>query len=154
MLRHSCVPNGLRQRKGQPGQVETASDRGASVGVRGLFAVSVIALCTGFASGPAMAENYGAIAYSPSTGAHGWSYDYPSRGAAENVALQGCRQHAGDCLVPIWFRDACGALAVGSNNGYGTGWGTSRGLAESYALQSCRKHTSNCAIRRWACTTR
>jgi hypothetical protein len=55
--------------------------------------------------------------------------------------------------VPIWFRDACGALAVGSG-GYGAGWGTSRSLAEGYALRTCRKHSSDCAVRRWVCTTR
>jgi serine/threonine-protein kinase len=105
-------------------------------------------------SGSAAAQsNYGAIAYSPSTGAHGWSYDYASRAAAENVALANCRRHAGDCVVPIWFRNACGALAVGTN-GYGSGWGSKRRLAESFALRTCRKHTRGCRIRRWACTTR
>jgi serine/threonine-protein kinase len=104
--------------------------------------------------GKAAAQNYGAIAYSPSTGADGWAFDYPTRGVAESMALQDCRKYADDCTVPLWFRDACGALAVGDNNGYGTGWGTSRSIAESYALQTCRKFTSKCAIRRWACTSR
>ena len=98
-------------------------------------------------------NNYGAIAYSPSTGAHGWSYDYGSRAAAEDVALSACRRHAGDCLIPIWFRNACGALAVGSN-GYGSGWGSNRRLAENFALRSCRQRTGGCWIKRWACTTR
>ena len=113
-------------------------------------------LCVGaslVAEQAAAQDNYGAIAYSPSTGAPGWSFDYGSRAAAENVALASCRKHAGDCVIPIWFRNACGALAVGSN-GYGSGWGTSRKLAESYALQTCRKNTGGCSIRRWACTTR
>jgi hypothetical protein len=85
---------------------------------------SVLAIIVG--TGDALArDNFGAIAYSPSSGAHGWSYDYPSRAVAEEVALTNCRQHAGDCVVPIWFRNACGALAVGSS-GYGSGWGTNR----------------------------
>jgi len=121
--------------------------------MRGLLAV-VVLLAAALASGDAAAQDYyGAIAYSPSTGAHGWSNDHRSRGAAQNTALANCRKHAGDCAVPIWFRNACGALAVGAN-GYGSGWGTSRNLAESYALQSCRRHTGDCAIRRWVCTTR
>jgi serine/threonine-protein kinase len=103
--------------------------------------------------GAAAQDNYGAIAYSPSTGAHGWAYDYGSRAAAEQVALSNCGQHADDCVVPIWFRNACGALAVGAD-GYGSGWGSNRNLAERYALQSCRKYTSGCWIKRWACTTR
>lgn len=103
--------------------------------------------------GAALADNYGAIAYSQSTGSMGWSYDYASRRQAEDVALQNCRQHASDCHVPLWFRNACGAIAVGEN-GFGTGWGTDRGLAESYALDTCRKYTSACSVRRWVCTTR
>jgi serine/threonine-protein kinase len=111
--------------------------------------------CVGLlaSTGQAAADNYGAIAYSPSTGAHGWAYDYGSRAAAEQVALSICRRHAGDCIVPIWFRNACGALAVGSG-GYGSGWGSNRRLAENFALRSCRKHTGGCWIKRWACTTR
>lgn len=124
--------------------------------MRGFFAAAcLVVLCGSFAPGTAAAQNYyAAIAYSPSTGAHGWSNDYQSREAAENAALQGCRKLASDCKVPIWVSSACGALAVGSNNGYGTGWGTSRGLAESHALLGCRKFASNCAIRRWVCTTK
>ncbi len=105
-------------------------------------------------TGQAAAQDfYGAIAYSPSTGAHGWSFDYRSRNEAENVAKSNCGKHATDCIVPIWFRNACGALAVGSN-GYGSGWGTSQKIAEGYALQVCGKHTTGCTIKRWACTTR
>jgi serine/threonine-protein kinase len=106
-----------------------------------------------FGIGGAAAQNYGAIAFSPSTGATGWSYDYGSRSAAESTALANCRQNAPDCIVPIWFRDACGALAVGNDNGYGTGWGTTRDIAESLALNVCRKHATGCEIRRWVCTT-
>jgi Domain of unknown function (DUF4189) len=110
-----------------------------------------LALCLGAAT--AAADNYGAIAYSSSTGAHGRSIDYGSRAAAENVALANCQQHAADCFVPIWFRNACGALAVGPN-GYGSGWGSSRSIAESIALRGCREHSGRCLIRRWACATR
>jgi len=114
--------------------------------------LSVLSIIAGAGDASAR-DNFGAIAYSPSTGAHGWSYDYASRAAAEEVALANCRQLAGDCVVPVWFRNACGALAVGSG-GHGSGWGTSRRLAERFALRSCRKNTSGCWIKRWACTTR
>lgn len=122
--------------------------------MRRITATGAFVLALTFGAAGAAADNYGAIAYSPSTGAHGWSYDYNSRSAAESVALANCRKHAGDCVIPIWFRNACGALAVGAGNGYGSGWGTSRSIAEGYALKTCRQHTSGCAIRRWACTTR
>jgi serine/threonine-protein kinase len=121
---------------------------------RGILVVGLALLWAGLAPGQAAANNYGAIAYSTATGAHGWSIDYPSRSAAESVALQNCRKHGADCVVPIWVRNGCAALAVGSGNAYGSGWGTTRGLAESFALQSCRKVAANCAIRRWICTTR
>ena len=36
------------------------------------------------------ADEYGAIAYSPSTGAYGWSNNYATRNGAETRALQEC----------------------------------------------------------------
>jgi Domain of unknown function (DUF4189) len=99
-------------------------------------------------------DYYGAIAYSPSTGAYGFSYDHYSQAEAENRAMAECRARAGDCQLPLWFRNACGALAVGSGGGWGTGWGTDQGLAESYAIQTCSRNTNSCQIIRWVCTTR
>jgi uncharacterized caspase-like protein len=99
------------------------------------------------------ANRFGAIAYSPSTGAHGWSFDYASREEAERVAISNCSQHARDCSVPLWFQNACGALAVGPS-GYGTGWGINQSLAESYAIGVCGQYSANCSVRRWVCTTR
>jgi serine/threonine-protein kinase len=98
-------------------------------------------------------EFYGAIAYSPTTRAHGWAYDYASRGDAKRHALVQCNRHADDCIVPVWFRNACGALAVGAD-GYGSGWGATRKLAETYAIQSCGRYSGSCAIVRWVCTTK
>lgn len=97
--------------------------------------------------------HHGAIAYSPSTRAHGWSYDYPSRGHADRRALDRCGRHARDCIVAVRFHKACGALAVGPD-GYGSGWGDSRKVAEGYALRSCARYSNGCEIVRWVCTTR
>ncbi len=99
------------------------------------------------------ANRFGAIAYSMSTGAEGWSYDYASREEAERIALTNCARHAADCSVPIWFQNACGALAAGPT-GFGTGWAITQTLAETYALGVCRQYSTNCAVRRWVCTTR
>ena len=99
------------------------------------------------------ANRYGAIAYSAATGAHGWSYDYASREEAERVALATCAQYAADCSVPLWFQNACGALAVGPA-GFGTGWAINQTLAETYAMGVCGQYSTNCAVRRWVCTTR
>lgn len=102
--------------------------------------------------GTAQADNYGAIAFSRDTGGHGYSYDYGSRAAAENSALERCP--AADCTVVIWFRNACGALAVGTGNGYGTGWASSRAGAETIAMNGCNGYTTGCSVRAWSCTTR
>lgn len=118
-------------------------------------AIFLGAALAGVVIGPALAgDNYGAIAYSPSTGAHGYAFDYPSRGVAERRALASCSRHAGDCQVPLWFRNACGALAVGNGGGWGTGWGASRRMAERSARRSCRKFTKGCTVLRWVCTAR
>lgn len=115
---------------------------------------AIFAACL-FSAAPAAARDYyGAIAYSPSTGAYGTAYDYPSQGAAEQAAMGECSRHAGDCQSPLWFRNACGALFVGNGGGWGTGWGTSLRLANSYAERTCAKNTGGCTSRAWACTTR
>lgn len=97
---------------------------------------------------------YGAIAYSPSNGAYGYSYDYESRARAETEAVRSCAQHGSGCRVAIWFRNACGAIAVGQRGGYGTGWAGNRSGAEGTAVANCRTRDSGCRIRSWACTTR
>jgi uncharacterized caspase-like protein len=99
------------------------------------------------------ADRFGAIAYSPSTGAQGWSYDYGSRELAEQVALANCARYARDCGVPIWFQNACGALAVGPS-GYGSGWAINQSLAEAAAVGMCSQYSPGCSVLRWVCTTR
>jgi serine/threonine-protein kinase len=54
---------------------------------------------------------YGAIAFSPKTGAWGESYPYGSRAEAERRALAECAKNAPDCTVAVWFNDQCGAVA-------------------------------------------
>jgi len=94
---------------------------------------------------------YGAISYSPSTGAYGYSYDHYSKYNAERAARNQCARR--DCVIPIWFKNACGALAIGSN-GYGSGWGSTRARAKREALRSCRRYTGGCYIEKSVCTTR
>jgi serine/threonine-protein kinase len=104
-------------------------------------------------AGPAAAQDYfGAIAFSPKTRAHGWAYDYTSRTEAQDRAMSECRRHAPDCVSAVWFRNACGALAVGPQ-AYGAGWGTDRGQAERAALKSCGRYSRDCTVIRWICTT-
>ncbi len=103
------------------------------------------------ASSPAFAESrYGSIVFSQESGggyAWGMAWSYDSRSSARKRAISECRSRNGTgCGEISWFRDACGALAIGDNNGYGSGWGTSISLAEDYALQSCRNANRNCRI--------
>jgi serine/threonine-protein kinase len=100
------------------------------------------------------ADRFGAIAYSPTTGAWGSSYDHPTRVDAERAAYNDCRKRAEDCQIPLHFKNACGALAVGGDGGWGTGWGTDRSIAESWAIKICGKHARDCAVLHWVCTTR
>jgi hypothetical protein len=97
-------------------------------------------------------DMYGAIAYSSSTGRYGYSYDGGSRSEAEDYARSKCGR--GDCAIKVWFKNACGALAVGRRGGAGWGWSSSRESAESVALNECQSRTSGCNMRTWACTTR
>ncbi len=103
---------------------------------------------------PARAQDrFGAIAFSPSTGAFGFSNDHPSQSDAEAGALAECRKRAGGCQSSSWFRNACGALAVGEYGGWGTDWGNERAAAEANALNMCRRYTNNCSVLRAVCTS-
>ncbi|MGO7212492.1 DUF4189 domain-containing protein [Rhizobium ruizarguesonis] len=86
-------------------------------------------------AGPAFADSYGAIAYSPSIGALGWSYAHDNRRDAEIVARRNCDSSANDCRIAIWFRNGCGAVAVGRRGG----WGYDNREAQRQAIRSCRK---------------
>lgn len=98
-----------------------------------------------------MAESYGAIALSPTSGATGWSHSFSTRRGAEQQALDGCYRHASDCRTAIWFRNACGAVATG-RRGWGAGWGDDRYGAEQAALYSCERNSHGCRIIRWQCS--
>jgi len=98
------------------------------------------------------AQVYGAIAFSPSNGVWGYSYNYNARGAAERRAMRECRARGSGCRSIVWFRNACGALAVGQGNAYGWGWNTSRQQARRRAMAECRARTSGCRIRADVCS--
>jgi len=108
-------------------------------------------LAVALSSSEAAADYFGAIAFSQDTGAVGYGYDYPSRAAAEERALDECGEA---CEVVVWFQNACGALAVGDDNGYGSAWAANRREAENIALNNCKQNAENCSVRRWVCTTR
>ena len=99
-------------------------------------------------------DAFGAIAYSPSTGAYGYSYDFPSRAAAEAGAFNDCSKHNSGCQVVLWFKNACGSLAVGANGGWGTAWAASRKLADKQAVGQCSRNDQGCRPVVFSCVTR
>jgi serine/threonine-protein kinase len=105
-----------------------------------------------FCAGSALADSFGAIAYSPSTGATGWSYDHGSRRDAERTARNNCDQSANDCRTAIWFKNGCGALAVGQGGGWGADWGADIDPAKYLAVEACRQNASGCKVIRWQCS--
>jgi hypothetical protein len=116
-------------------------------------AFRAVAFCTAlFCAGSALADSFGAIAYSPRTGATGWSYGKYSRGEAERAAGRNCDRYADDCRTAIWFKNACGALATGPNRGWGADWGYDRREAEYRAIGTCSRNAQGCEIRRWQCS--
>ncbi|MGO7045255.1 DUF4189 domain-containing protein [Rhizobium johnstonii] len=78
----------------------------------------------------------------------GWSHAYDNRGDAETVARRNCDSSANDCRIAIWFRNGCGAVAVGHRGG----WGYDGREAQRQAIRSCRKQTGSCRVIRWQCS--
>jgi len=109
----------------------------------------------GGTSGPPRPTQFGAIAYSPSTGGRGYTYNYNARATAENDAVAYCRKDsgdAGDCRVAVWFYNACGALARASDGSWGAEIGYSRSIAQGLALATCTHYGGkDCRIISWAC---
>jgi serine/threonine-protein kinase len=99
-------------------------------------------------------DRYGAITFSESSGAHGWSYGLPTQRSAEQQALDKCASETDDCQAVIWFRNACGALAVGTGNAYGATWGSSPQAALDGAMSKCREQAEDCKPVKWICTGR
>ncbi|RMH46635.1 MAG: DUF4189 domain-containing protein [Alphaproteobacteria bacterium] len=106
---------------------------------------------TGFAaaaflvSAATASADYGAIYFSQDTGAYGYSWNYRTQEAAEDAAYNECRRHRSrprDCVMATWFRNACGALAVGDGNGWGASWGRTIREAERKALNTCRDYNN------------
>jgi Domain of unknown function (DUF4189) len=102
---------------------------------------------------PAAAQYYGAIGYSPSSGAMGWSFDYLTREEARQVALTRCAEHASDCEIAVQFADGCGVIVFGERAKSAAG-SPSRSEATRVALRRCQMRSEGCTVRRWVCTTR
>lgn len=89
-------------------------------------------------------DSYGAIAFSPSTGAFGKSMGRPDQATAESFAVWNCGEW--DCKAVVWVRNACAALAVGLGNGYGWAWDVVPVNAEMRALAECGARAGDCVV--------
>jgi Domain of unknown function (DUF4189) len=98
-------------------------------------------------------ELFGAIAYSQNTGAHGWAKDFGSQQAAENAAMNECNKQANDCKIGVWFQNACGAVAVGTDGGWGADWGANQQAAQNKAMHVCDGYSYGCKIAVSQCVT-
>lgn len=93
----------------------------------------------------------GAIAFSQTTGASGWSKNFDSKRAASDAALDYC--NASDCKVVYNFTNSCAALAAGPDGGYGVDWDVKLRRAERKALRACANYSSGgCQIVVSACS--
>lgn len=90
---------------------------------------------------------YGAIAFDKRTRAYGFSFDHPTRAAAEERAVRECA--GSHCQSMMWFANGCGALATGRER-YGAATGASRREAERKALAQCT--ADDCRVLTWSCT--
>lgn len=116
---------------------------------------------------------WGAIAFSPVDGRHGFFWGADKRTEAEDAALKHCENAEGAaCKVVEVFRnhrhwddddgtgfpyEHCAALSLGETSRAGTPfWGTasatSRREAERNALSLCGGEENQCEIREWVCT--
>lgn len=128
-----------------------AMGRNMSTMARAAAAATLVVAC--LVASPALAQYHGAIGYSPTTGAMGWSFDYPNAEEAQKIALMRCAEHAADCKIAVRFRDGCGAVVVGEEAQTAAG-SPSRSDAVLMAMRRCSARSDGCKVRRWVCTTR
>jgi hypothetical protein len=88
-------------------------------------------------------DTYGAIYYTKEGRYLGYAWGHTTQTSAEDEAYSQCRSRGADCQRAVWFRNACGAFALGDSDGWGSDWGTTKAEAERKALQACRDYGNN-----------
>lgn len=122
------------------------------INFRKVAVTTVVAAAGLIAPASAFAGYYGAIAFSQSTGASGWSKNYDNKRSASRAALGYCADSANDCKVVYNFTNSCAALAAGPDGGYGTDWDVKQRRAEKKAIAACNQYSSGCRIVVSACS--
>lgn len=104
-----------------------------------LVAVGAIAFSAlgSAASANADVDKYVAIAYLPATGAHGWENNETALSWAKDSAEVNCLHYtdyrSGSCVVAVWAKNGCAALAVDGDRWHGA-YGPNLAAAENAAL--------------------
>src|SRR5438552_5382280 len=81
--------------------------------VAALIVGAAVAVLTAAPASARAGDKYAAIAYSPSSGAYGYSVGFATRTGAEKEALAQCK--GDDAQVPVWARNGWCCLAVGDD---------------------------------------
>ena len=120
--------------------------KGKCVGI----VVCVLTIVVVASPAAAQGDLHGSIVFSQEAdGGYAWgmAWNHNSEVSAMREASVECRNAGGSsCREVGTFTNACGALAIGDDNGYGTGVGDSIAKAENDALARCRSSNSNCRI--------
>lgn len=101
----------------------------------------------------APASDFGAIAYSTSTGNWGWSSGNTDLLSAQVAATHACGD--GDCRPLAWEQGSCAALAVSDDDK--TLWGSAGNWpniekADDIAIASClQTGATRCSVATWTC---
>jgi hypothetical protein len=95
---------------------------------------------------------WGAIAYSRTTGASGYSYGWSDEAKAKQVALANCTKNGAGCQLWATYENGCGAVAADGNI---VTWGSAsaKPTADQRALSECSKAGGRkCAIQVSQCS--
>ncbi len=93
---------------------------------------------------PVASRADGSIAHNSDSGSSGISYNFRSRRAADESALDHCG--GGDCEVVERFRHSCGAVARARGGGYGYAVRDGLRAAEHAAMDNCLAQNNRCEV--------
>jgi hypothetical protein len=138
----------------------------AVAAVCGLIAVAMPALSQKAkpATKPAAPKQtkFGALAVDRSKAfVFAWSYDQPSRAAANQFVLDECAKRDGNCAVVVEFAgEGCASYhTISAENGDAYGWGTgpTQAASEARSQQECNAFAdgkATCSNHVWACNSK